>query len=204
MVTIKDSERATKIIEAAETLFARKGFDGVTIREIANEAHGLSSTIYYYYQNKKGLFKAILEKTLSELTNILEVALQDRATPCERLKLYIRCYTEFLSERQKAAYIALQVVIYKSPDLKYLVNQYVARHHLILEDILRDGVETGVFRPMDIHLITSDIFGMIIWHFIFPSTADKHPEKEYHKKEYYEKKSVEIVDVILHGIIQTK
>lgn len=203
MITIKDPERAAKIIEAAETLFARKGFDGVTIREIANEAHGLSSTIYYYYQNKKGLFKTILEKALSELTDILEVALPDRAAPCERLKQFIRCYAEFFTERQEAAYMVLQVVIYKSPDLYYLVNQYVAKHHLMLEAILIDGVETGVFRPMDTRLIIPDIFGMIIWHFILPSTVDYYPETEYHTKEYYDKKSVEIVDVILHGIIQT-
>lgn len=50
-----------RLLEAAKTLFIRKGFSGVSIREIAQEAKANSALISYYFGDKEGLFKSVLE-----------------------------------------------------------------------------------------------------------------------------------------------
>jgi len=51
----------TKILSVANLLFAQKGFDGVSIRDIAQEANVNVASINYHFKNKVGLFHSIFE-----------------------------------------------------------------------------------------------------------------------------------------------
>jgi len=61
----------TRILLAAEDLFAEKGFDGVSIEEIAKKAEANKSLIYYYFSSKEGLLAGIMQKQLSEFDSII-------------------------------------------------------------------------------------------------------------------------------------
>lgn len=56
------------LIQAALKLFARYGFDGVSLRQISAEAQQLNqSVVHYYFQSKKGLIAAVLEYVAAQL-----------------------------------------------------------------------------------------------------------------------------------------
>ena len=56
-----------RLLDAAKALFVRKGFAGVSIREIAREAGANSALISYYFGDKEGLFKSVLESFIHPL-----------------------------------------------------------------------------------------------------------------------------------------
>lgn len=56
-----------RLMDAAKALFVRKGFTGVSIREIAKEANANSALISYYFGDKEGLFKSVLESFIHPL-----------------------------------------------------------------------------------------------------------------------------------------
>jgi AcrR family transcriptional regulator len=62
----KRSEDGTKargrLLDAAEALFAERGFFGVTTRQVASTARADDALIYYHFKNKSGLFDAVLER----------------------------------------------------------------------------------------------------------------------------------------------
>ncbi|MDC1175029.1 TetR/AcrR family transcriptional regulator [Bacteriovoracaceae bacterium] len=62
-----DNKRDTKeiILECANKLFAQKGFDGTSIRDICNEADVNVSSINYHFKNKESLYQALFEKNRS-------------------------------------------------------------------------------------------------------------------------------------------
>lgn len=60
-----------RILSAAESLFAEKGFDGVSVEEIAKKAEANKSLIYYYFSSKEGLLAGIMQKQLSEFDSII-------------------------------------------------------------------------------------------------------------------------------------
>ncbi len=64
---MEDNSR-TKILEIATKLFARKGFDGVSIREICREANVNISMISYYFGGKKELYQAIIDEQVAKIT----------------------------------------------------------------------------------------------------------------------------------------
>lgn len=53
---------ADKILDAAEDLFSKHGFDGVTMREVAALANVDPALAHYYFSTKQGLFDAVLER----------------------------------------------------------------------------------------------------------------------------------------------
>ncbi len=62
-----DPDRKETIIYHARNLFQERSFDGVNIREIMQLAEVTQPTIYYYFQNKDGLFLAVLLDILTEI-----------------------------------------------------------------------------------------------------------------------------------------
>ena len=55
-------DSADRILDAAEDLFSKRGFDGVTMREVAILANVDAALAHYYFATKQGLFDAVLER----------------------------------------------------------------------------------------------------------------------------------------------
>jgi TetR/AcrR family transcriptional regulator len=64
------------ILDAAETLFAEKGFDAVSMSAIASLANTSKPNIYHHFKNKKALYLAIFKKAVSRTTTLLD-AIED-------------------------------------------------------------------------------------------------------------------------------
>jgi AcrR family transcriptional regulator len=65
-----------KILDAAEDLFAVKGFNGTSLREITSQAEVNLAAVNYHFGSKKELIKAVMSRYMNELSPRLEVALQ--------------------------------------------------------------------------------------------------------------------------------
>ncbi|GHF97702.1 TetR/AcrR family transcriptional regulator [Thalassotalea marina] len=65
----------TKILDAAETLFADKGFNGTSLREITSLADVNLAAVNYHYGSKKELIKAVMSRYMNELAPKLEASL---------------------------------------------------------------------------------------------------------------------------------
>ena len=62
----KDENSKTRILEAATALFARKGYDGTSIRDICKEAGVNLCMISYYWGGKQELYQGIIENLLEK------------------------------------------------------------------------------------------------------------------------------------------
>jgi AcrR family transcriptional regulator len=59
---LERADAADRILDAAEDLFSKRGFDGVTIREVTALANVDTALAHYYFSTKQGLFDAVLER----------------------------------------------------------------------------------------------------------------------------------------------
>ena len=105
-----------KLIDAAEILFAEKGFDGVSVRDIAGAAGANIAAINYHFQGKEALYRATLERRLiSKRDRILsalerDVAAADGHPSPERLiRTFVRVYLEDALETPEAE-IAMRLI----------------------------------------------------------------------------------------------
>jgi len=69
--------RKDSIMQVAERLFARRGYNGVSLREITRKAGVDVAMIKYYFDNKQGLFDALLQRRADILNRERSVALEE-------------------------------------------------------------------------------------------------------------------------------
>lgn len=70
-MTIDDPDSREKLIHVAGRMFAEKGFDGVTTRQIAGAAKVNISLISYYFGGKKGLYLAVIEDFVKKAQELM-------------------------------------------------------------------------------------------------------------------------------------
>ena len=71
MAAKTNKEPKQRIMDAAISLFAQKGYAGVGVREIASKADVNIAMISYYFEGKLGILKAIIEEFFSHYSEIL-------------------------------------------------------------------------------------------------------------------------------------
>jgi len=97
------NDRALRIVAAAREEFARRGFAGARVDQIARRAGVNKQLLFYYFHSKRGLFQAVLAQSAGELeTALAELASKSGGAgsgggPLERLRLTLGAQFEFLA-----------------------------------------------------------------------------------------------------------
>ena len=78
--------KESSILDAAEETFARVGFDGAKVSEIARAASVAEGTVYLYYKNKQDLLAGVVGRFWTQLTLGAEAAIEPDATTREQLE----------------------------------------------------------------------------------------------------------------------
>lgn len=88
-------KRRNEIINAAETLFFSKGYENISLDEIARKVDLGRSTLYLYFENKEELFFAIVLRGTIILYSLIEEETQKAKTGVEKLAAFRKAYYEF-------------------------------------------------------------------------------------------------------------
>src|SRR6266508_880149 len=91
------NDRALRIVAAAREEFARRGFAGARVEQIAQRAGVNKQLLFYYYHSKRGLFQAVLAESAGELETALTSLSLPAGGPLERLRLTLQAQFEFLA-----------------------------------------------------------------------------------------------------------
>ncbi|SRR5713101_5889061 len=102
-------ERRKKILAAAVRLFARKGYDGAAMEEIAGQAGITKPVLYDHFRSKQALFRAVLESIRDELLargrSVAESPLELEA----KFRASLDAFFEFVDERPEATRVLLTI-----------------------------------------------------------------------------------------------
>jgi len=159
-----------KILEAAEELFARRGFAGVGLSEIA-EAVGLGkSSLFHHFPTKAQLYAAVTERILAEIEHALTRALAAGGSPVERFDRWIDTIVDLLGSRPAHARLLLRSLfeddeLSGSSDEERAANQTLARIIEGISGLLREGMASGVLRAARTAHTLQSIIGLVIYHF---------------------------------------
>jgi AcrR family transcriptional regulator len=88
------AELQEKILDTARTLFARHGYEAVTLRLIAEEIEYAPSVIYSFFKDKEALIRTICEHDFAALAEAFVQSLQI-TDPIERIRQMGQIYIEF-------------------------------------------------------------------------------------------------------------
>lgn len=81
--------RRAEIIDAARTVFARRGFEGGIIDEIAKEAQIAKGTVYLYFRSKSEIYKAVFDHDMKALKQSTMERMDAASTLREKIEAFI-------------------------------------------------------------------------------------------------------------------
>lgn len=141
----RSMDKASRILMAAEEVFAEKGFVHATISDVARLARVAEGTVYEYYKNKEDLLLSIPEKRFQDHLDELEETFDIRM-PISRLKRLIKNhFALYLTNRDFLKVFIIQIQLserfYRSRSYSTF-QKYLQK----IEDIVEDGKSSGSFR----------------------------------------------------------
>ena len=151
----------TTIARVAKAVFAERGYQQATLEEIAQRAGMSKATIYLYYKNKDDLFLHVVEDLVATAITETAQAAEAPGTPLEKLARMVRGKMAFYEREREFFHIYLNEkhgldfnekhgleVAPKDPHkclLQDMYRQGVDR----LANVLQEGMDAGVLRPME-------------------------------------------------------
>lgn len=156
------SDKQISILEAAEELFAVKGFKGTSVRDIAQKAKINLSMISYYFGSKDKLLEAVFtyrgEKSLLGLKQITE---KSDVSAIEKINLIIDSYIEkVFSQQHYQRIFAREQVMSNSKKITELILQIKKNNQALIGRLVKEGQENGEFiHSIDIPLMMTTLIG---------------------------------------------
>lgn len=147
------------ICDAALELFAEKGIEATTTREIAEQADAAEGTLYRHFDGKADLAQWLYRRCAGQLEETLTEAGKVTSTPPERLEALIRGVFDFYESKPASCTYLLS-----TRDSGMVGNE--DRNGLpppvrFFAEVLDDGMRQGVFREATSSLVASWILAMV-------------------------------------------
>ena len=142
-----NSDTKRMIIESSMKLFAAKGFNGTSMRDIAKDVGTTLPTIYYYFGNKESLYKSILREVIGKFIEATATAVVGVEGMKERLVAMGMAKHRFIAENREMMMIYLRELA--SPTYANSLNESLEKGIMMLEMVVREGIERGELRQVD-------------------------------------------------------
>ncbi len=150
----KEREKAQhrfEILEAAEKVFAEKGFRGATTEDIAQQAEFSVGTLYNFFGSKEELYTAVLiERVEQVLQLVTEIFSRTDLDPVRAIERYIERKAEFFTEHGPFFRLFHREQLGGSADISPSWREQVCSAHQQsierIEAAVQRGIETGSFR----------------------------------------------------------
>lgn len=152
-----------QILDAAELEFARHGLKGARMGAIAKGAKVTTATLHYYFENKEGLYKAVLQRPIDEVQAMVSQLNLDHLSPEDALVEIIR-----LAIAHEATNPYRQMLWFQEASQNqglYFQQSNVQSLHEPLIKVLERGISAGCFRPLDPYLTLTHILSVCLFYF---------------------------------------
>lgn len=153
------------IVALAREEFARRGYDAVSLREVAARVGLTKPALYYHFPSKAELYDTVLHEDAGALLQLVSEARLDEGSFVERLDRLGALFCDFLGDRPAVARLFLRELIGQGPYLSGLGAQRVQEILVVTASFLEAGMDAGAFRAQDARQLAVSIGGVHLFAF---------------------------------------
>ncbi len=167
--TVGSSGKKTEaaIRACATDLIARRGYEAVTMRELAKAVGVQAAALYRYFPNKEELLFSLMESHMGDLLRSWQTIRPKGAGNRELLAAFVRNHVRFHVERRHSTHVSNMELRSLSKDNLTMILKMRGAYEKELRSILREGAASGDFFVDDVGLaamaIIQMITGVIVW-----------------------------------------
>ncbi|HVL67993.1 MAG TPA: TetR/AcrR family transcriptional regulator [Vicinamibacterales bacterium] len=160
--TTAAADKRTAILDAATATFAKHGFFGSQVADVARAAGIAAGTVYLYFRSKDEILTSIFDRTMQEAIREGRQALADVKDPVERLRRIARMHLARLGRDRNLA-IVFQVELRQTTKFMEQFSTSGLREYLaVIQETIEHGQARGVFRrSMNARTASKVFFGAL-------------------------------------------
>ncbi len=136
---------------AALDLFAERNFASVTIKDIARATGVNTALIYYYFESKDDLFRAVIENAVNQAFDNFRKLRERRENPAEVFDDWLKNHVELFEPIHKLVKVSLDYsgAHNKVAVIDRSIRQFYEEESRMLSNCIRQGIAEGIFRKVD-------------------------------------------------------
>ena len=193
-------QRRTELLEAAQRVFASKGFHAANVADVAAEAGVSQGTVYHYFDSKETLLMVVFEVwETGSLRQEIDYAVEAAPTAAEKLTLIAHAAAERLATNVNLldTQVEFWSHIPRHPAIRNGYKRMFAHMANDMAQVIQQGVDSGEFVAVDAEalarLLIASYDGLVLQWLADKKSIDWHSSIET------------LVNVTLHGLsVKTK
>ena len=197
------SKGALAILEVAEQLFANKGYNSVSINDIAQQAGVSKANIFHHFKSKEGLFMAVLKIACERSVQALDVApAQSPVKSLDPLKNFFSSNLQaLLAHPRSTRLIQWELLMNSEQRGKRLAEEVFTETFNRVVDLVRDAQSQRLIKSeIDASLLAFLLVGINGFFFETRAVHDHMPGIEFSVSP--EEYSAAVFDLLAHGFAQ--
>jgi len=205
--TVKEGRTAgatrLKILSSARTLFAERGFEGTSTRDIAERAGVNKRLIFYYFESKEDLYLRTLEDFFRGVESLLQnfcVTPQDLADPWLSLLNFSDNFVDFIAKNQEPTRILIREILNEGRFLDVLVERFIGPIFEAGEEYLGQVLQSGFGDKKAVQHLLLSFGGANIFYFILGPLLARTWDVEVTSPKRLEERKLEMRRFILRTL----
>jgi AcrR family transcriptional regulator len=192
-----------KILKVATKLFAKYGFAGTSMDEIAERVGIRKASLYHHFSSKQEIYEELIKRVFAEIIKIFQVSFSS-GDILKDAENFISKIMNFILQNEDYVKILLRELLDENLPVKQFALEYVPKILSFGSEILERGRKEGIFKEnVDPIQLSITLTGAIIIYFVLRPVIEPFIKSPFSKKAIAERVK-HISDVILYGILSDK
>ncbi len=162
-----------RILSAAAKLFDIQGYNGTSVRQIAEEAQVNLALISYHFQGKQGVLEVLISTYFETLFRRLEEleAEQEGQPPFQRLTRILHLYVIFQRDHAPITRLIQRELSVESMLAREVMTLYIHRWKHGIAKVIEEGIASGHFSSVPIDHVLLSTTSQLIYPFLNPQSV---------------------------------
>ena len=195
-----------KILDCAEQLFARRGFAGIGLAEVAEQVGLSKSSLFHHFASKAQLYAAVMARILDRIESELMRSLVAGGGPVQRLERWLDVVVDVLAAHPTYARLLLRS-LFEDDELtgelpeEQAVNATLRRIVGAADALLREGIAGRVFRPVNVPHMVQTVIGATVFHFASGEFGEDLIGRPLFSPAEVRRRKQEVKALMRHGLV---
>jgi AcrR family transcriptional regulator len=190
-----------QLLETASAIMREGDIVDISLSELSLRSGLNSALVKYYFGNKAGLMKALLDRDMAAITHSVDALLAKDMDPAAKLRLHLGKMVDTYYATPYLNRLLMRLVRDSDPEeARRIAETYLTPLHLAYDKLIHDGVKAGVFRPLDPQLFYFSATGAADRFFSARLVLRHCFDQDTLTEELRERYKAHIIDLIMAGI----
>jgi TetR/AcrR family transcriptional regulator len=156
-----------RLLEVASDMFAERGFDGVSIRDITQAAKANLGAVTYHFLTKEALFAEVVSRELTPFIEGGREIAARQSTPEAQLRAMLEFFALRIMHERPRLKVFFTECLAGGRRLPQKAVEGMAFRNRLFAEIVQRGIQDGTFRPIDAANAAWMFFGMLSAYILF-------------------------------------